>query len=78
MLPVTAHPEFGLRYLCGVWSYQLKVESMKRLLVVYQIASEVTTLRHYTNLFIVIIIIIQDMDCLCDRAYGHDPWIDGF
>ena len=53
MLPVTAHPE----YLRGVWSYQLKVESMKRLLVVYQ---------------------IQDMDCLGDRAYGHDPWIDGF
>jgi len=50
MLPVTAHPEFGLRYLCGVWSYQLKVESVNRLLVVYQ---------------------IQDMDCLCDRAYGH-------
>ena len=21
---------------------------------------------------------IQDMDCLYDRAYGHDPWIDGF
>jgi len=56
MLPVTAHPEFGLRYLCGVWSYQLKVQSMKRLLVVYQ---------------------LQDMDCLCDRAYGHDPLIDG-
>ena len=53
MLPVTAHPE----YLRGVWSYQLKVESMKRLLVVYQ---------------------IQDMDCLCDCAYGHGPWIDGF
>jgi len=51
MLPVTAHPAFGLRYLCGVWSYLLKVESMKRLLVFYQ---------------------IQDMDCLCDRAYGHD------
>ena len=37
MLPVTAHPEFGLRYLHGIWSYQLKVESMKHLLLVYQI-----------------------------------------
>jgi len=37
MLPVTAHPEFGLRYQYAIWSYQLKVESMGRLLVVYQI-----------------------------------------
>jgi len=57
MLPVTALFEFGLKYQYGVWLYQLKVESMGRLLVVYQ---------------------IQDMDCLGDRAYGHDPWIDGF